>query len=176
MHLWSGVSGFPRRLSRVAALTAALMGAGALLASFGGAGEIVNPHDTATPKFCLNCHTEEVYSKICNESESYCLLGGSVDGICLTCHIKEDCCTPALRHLPKLHLGKLSHRSDIDASRIPEAYYPRTLPLHRGRITCNTCHLHTKAQTGGYKMLRLVKISGQSVDWAVLCQDCHKDR
>ena len=99
-----------------------------------------------------------------------------MDGICLTCHIKEECCKPGLAHLPKLHLGMKSHPSDIEARGIPQAYYPRTLPIHHGRITCRTCHLHTKEKPGGYKMLRLVTITNEGVDWTVLCQDCHKDR
>lgn len=141
-----------------------------------GAAGIVNPHDTARPKYCLNCHTEEIYSKNCGEAEGYCLLAGSVDGICLTCHLKEDCCKVGLEHLPKLHLGQMRHPSDREIREIPRAYYPRTLPIHHGRITCRTCHLHTRERPGGYKMLRLVKVSGQAVDWSVLCRDCHKDR
>jgi hypothetical protein len=137
---------------------------------------IEDPHDTAKPKYCLNCHTEEIYTKICNETEGYCLLGGSVDGICLICHIKEDCCKPGLEHLPKLHLGLRGHPSDVEIRAIPRDHYPKTLPIHHGRITCNTCHLHTREATGGYKMLRLVKITSQGVDWSVLCKDCHGDR
>jgi hypothetical protein len=163
--------GFPG----AAAFTLAVVCAGAFLGTYGAAAEIVNPHNSAKPKFCLNCHTEEVYSKNCNESEGYCLLGGSVDGICLTCHIKEECCKPGLEHLRKIHLGIRNHPSDVEISKIPPAYYPKTLPIHHGRITCLTCHLHVQEKTGGYKMLRLVKITDQKVDWTVLCQDCHKN-
>ena len=149
---------------------------GAVLAQDALAIEVVNPHDTSKPRFCLNCHTEDVYTRNCNETEGYCLLGGSVDGICLTCHIKEECCKPGLTHLPKIHLGMKSHLSDVETAGIPQAYYPKTLPIHHGRITCRTCHLHVREAPGGYKMLRLVKITGQGVDWTSLCQDCHKDR
>jgi nitrate/TMAO reductase-like tetraheme cytochrome c subunit len=138
--------------------------------------EVVDPHDTAQPKFCLNCHTEDVYAKNCNENEGYCLLAGSVDGLCLTCHIKEECCKPGLEHYKKLHLGMRNHPTDVAGSDIPSAYRPSTLPLQQGRITCRTCHLHTRAATGDYKMLRLVKKTNQGVDWTVLCHDCHKDR
>ena len=175
MACGSGVRGSLRPGRWLASLTVAVLCASAVFVRYSGATEIVNPHESAQLKFCLNCHTEEVYVKLCNESEGYCLLGGSVDGICLTCHIKEECCKPGLLHLPKLHLGMRSHPSDLVARDIPKDFYPKTLPIHLGRITCLTCHLHTRV-TGGYKMLRLVKITGRGVDWSILCLDCHKDR
>lgn len=147
-----------------------------LLVVRGNASGIVNPHDSAKPKFCLNCHTEEIYTKNCNENEGYCLLAGSVDGLCLICHLKEDCCKPGLTHLPKIYLGQRSHPTDIDVRDIPRDYYPKTLPIHQGRITCRTCHLHVQEKPGGYKMLRMVKITGEKADWSVLCRDCHQDR
>ena len=147
-----------------------------LLAARAGAAEIVSPHNTDTPKVCLNCHTEEIYAKICDEIEGYCLLAGSVDGLCLTCHIKEECCKPGLQHLPKLHIGLRNHPTDVRTREIPPAYLPRTLPIHNGRVTCRTCHLHKRESVGGYKMLRLVRITERGVDWDSLCQDCHKDR
>lgn len=134
-----------------------------------------NPHDTSKPKFCLNCHTEEIYARNCSENEGYCLLAGSVDGLCLTCHIKEQCCRPGLQHLPKIHLGMKSHPSNLETREIPRAYFPKTLPIHQGRITCRTCHLHVRENPGGYKMLRLVKVTREGVDWTILCRDCHKD-
>ncbi len=137
---------------------------------------IVNPHDTTKPKYCLNCHTEEIYTQNCEDDAGYCLLGGSVDGICLTCHLKEDCCRPGREHLPSIYLGLKSHPTDVEVRDLPSAYYPKTLPIHRGRITCRTCHRHARERSGGYKMLRLVKITDRGVDWSVLCQDCHKDR
>jgi len=173
-----GSGGFEslRRSPRWTASGLAVFCVVAVLVKYCGAAEIVNPHDMAKPKLCLNCHTEEIYAKNCNESEGYCLLGGSVEGICLTCHIKEECCKPGLEHLKKLHLGERSHQTDVETSRIPQAYYPRTLPVHHGRITCRTCHFHVQAKEGGYKMLRLVKITDQKADWTALCQDCHKNR
>jgi len=140
-----------------------------------GAIDIANPHDSSKPKFCLNCHTAEIYAKNCNEPEGFCLLAGSVDGLCLICHIKEECCRPGLQHLPKIHLGMKNHPSDLDVGKIPRAYYPKTLPVYQGRITCSTCHLHFQEKPGGYKMLRLVTITKEGVDWTVLCHDCHKD-
>ena len=162
------------RFRREAVLLLAGCCAGAAFATFDAAAEIVNPHDSAQPKFCLNCHTEEIYTRNCNENEGYCLLGGSVDGLCLTCHVKAECCKPGAEHLKKLYLGMKNHPSDVDTRDIPQAYYPRTLPIHQGRITCRTCHLHTQEKTGGYKMLRLVTITDKKVDWTVLCHDCHK--
>jgi nitrate/TMAO reductase-like tetraheme cytochrome c subunit len=170
---------FPRSARRSFVRAACGLAAAAALAAFAPraeTAEIVDPHDTSQPKFCLNCHTEEVYAKNCNENEGYCLLAGSVDGLCLTCHIKEDCCKPGLEHYKKLHLGMRSHPTNIEGRDIPAAYIPSTLPLQQGRITCRTCHLHTRAATGDYKMLRLVRKTNQGVDWTVLCHDCHKDR
>jgi hypothetical protein len=99
-----------------------------------------------------------------------------VDGLCLTCHIREECCKPGLTHVPKLYLGMFSHKSDVEAAKVPEAYYPKTLPIHHGRITCRTCPLHVREAPNGYKMLRLVTITSKGVDWTILCRDCHKDR
>src|SRR5512140_3107216 len=102
-------SGWWRVFRRGAAVRAAAWLALAVLTVPGAALGIVNPHDTTKPKYCLNCHTEEIYAKDCNESEGWCLLGGSVDTLCLTCHVKEECCKPGLSHLPKLYLGLHSH-------------------------------------------------------------------
>lgn len=164
---------WPRVPMRAALLVATLC---SCLVARTGATAITNPHDTSKPKFCLNCHTEEIYTKNCNEPEGYCLLAGSVDGLCLTCHIKEECCRPGLTHLPKIHLGARNHPSGLEAGKIPSASSPKTLPLHQGRITCRTCHLHVRERPDGYKLLRLVDIASKGVDWAVLCRDCHKDR
>ena len=147
-----------------------------LLAAHADAAEVSSPHDTDEPKICLNCHTSDIYSKLCNESAGYCLLAGSVDGLCLTCHVKEECCKPGLEHLPRLHLGMKNHPTDVTLGNVPPAYRPKTLPLHNGRITCHTCHLHRRDKQGGYKMLRLVNVTAKGVDWTPLCHDCHKDR
>ena len=176
MLLGGGNDGPWRRLRLAAALRRAALCAIAVLALPGDASGVVNPHDTTKPRFCLNCHTEDIYAKDCDENEGYCLLGGSVDGICMICHLREDCCTPGKEHLPKLHIGQRTHPSDVQVREIPRAYYPRTLPIHNGRITCRTCHRHVRDPENGYKMLRLVTITAKGVDWAVLCQDCHKDR
>ena len=175
MDVIGAVCGLCGLVSWGAALRRVALCAAAVLAMFSDAFGMASPHDSDKPKFCLNCHTEEIYTKNCNENEGYCLLAGSVDGLCLTCHLKEDCCKPGLEHLPRLYLGKHSHPTDIEARDIPRADFPKTLPLFQGRITCRTCHLHTAGKPDDYKMLRLVKISGKGVDWSVLCLDCHQD-
>lgn len=175
MTLGGGSFGSRARFFRGVVLAAAMVCVSALMVRNGVAAGIVNPHDSAQPKFCTNCHTKDVYSKICDEIEGYCLLGGSVDAICLICHVKEDCCKPGLENLLGLHLGMFSHPSDVETRDVPEEYYPKTLPIQHGRITCLTCHLHTRPASGGYKMLRLVTITGDRADYTVLCHDCHKD-
>ncbi|HEY6000975.1 MAG TPA: hypothetical protein VI078_16945 [bacterium] len=159
-----------------AALRGAVVAAGLAFAARSDAADIASPHDEEKPRVCLNCHTEEIYAKACGGSEGYCLLAGSVDGLCLTCHIKAECCKPGLAHLPKLYVGSRSHPSDVPAAEIPRAYRPATLPLFNDRITCRTCHLHKRERPVGYKMLRLVTVSEKGVDWTPLCHDCHKDR
>jgi hypothetical protein len=69
----------------------------------------------------------------------------------------------------------IRHPSDIEVSRVKRAYLPTSLPIHNGRISCRTCHLHTRKASGDYKMLRLVKVSGDDVDWSILCSDCHEE-
>jgi hypothetical protein len=139
------------------------------------AADQANPHDTAKPGYCLNCHTESIYRHDCDDPAGFCLLANSVDGLCLLCHIKEDCCRLGREHQSQLYIGRLRHPSDVDVSDVKRAYLPRSLPTHNGRITCRTCHLHTRRLSGDYKMLRIVKISGDAVDWAVLCADCHEE-
>ena len=176
MAAGGGASGSARRSLWGPALLLASVCALPVLMLHRDAAALADPHDTAMPKFCLNCHTEEIYSKSCSENDGYCLLAGTVDGICMSCHVNEECCKPGLEHLPRLHLGLRSHLSDIDARDVAPTSYPRTLPIHQGRITCRTCHLHTREPGGDYKMLRLVRISSRGVDWTALCQDCHRDR
>lgn len=176
MDSTGGVLGHPHRAPGGRALRAALLCAAVLSVARDTAAEIVNPHDTSKPRYCLNCHTEEIYEQDCDESEGYCLLAGSVDAVCLTCHVKEDCCRVGQEHLPRLYLGHRSHPTDLATGEITRAYIPETLPIHQGRITCRTCHLHRREQPGGYKMLRLADVNGAAIDWTVLCHDCHKER
>jgi nitrate/TMAO reductase-like tetraheme cytochrome c subunit len=176
MHGCARIPGPRRRRRWTASFAWAAFLAVSTLAVRGDGAEMVNPHLTPRPKFCLNCHTEEIFTRPCGENEGYCLLAGSVDALCLTCHVKEDCCRVGQEHLPKLYLGQRTHPSDVEPGEIPRAYAPKTLPIHRGRITCRTCHLHTQEGTDGYKMLRIVKAGEHGVDWSVLCKDCHKDR
>ena len=132
------------------------------------------PHDSSRPGYCLDCHTEEVYRGNCDDPSGFCLLDGTVDGLCLHCHVREDCCRVGQEHQAKLFLGQKSHGSDVEVGRVRVGYRPRTLPVHKDKITCRTCHLHTKAATGDYKMLRIVQRNGENVDWSVLCRDCHE--
>ena len=50
---------------------------------------------------CLNCYTEGIYAKNCNAMKDTVYLAVWWAGICLTCHLKEDCCKPGLEHLPE---------------------------------------------------------------------------
>lgn len=136
---------------------------------------VTNPHDSTRPDYCLDCHTEEIYGSNCDEPEGFCLLADSVDGLCLLCHVQEDCCRAGQEHQAKLFLGKITHPSGIDSRDVSPKHRPRELPTHDGKITCRTCHLHTRLQPENYKMLRIVRIEGDKVDWSVLCQDCHDE-
>jgi len=133
------------------------------------------PHDSSIPNYCNNCHTGDVYSGDCNEISGYCLLSGSIDEVCLLCHIKEDCCRLGLEGQEGVFIGVRSHPSDIDENDVDPSFLPRSLPLHDGRITCRTCHLHSRTGADSYKMLRLVEVRGEQVNLAPLCADCHED-
>jgi len=134
--------------------------------------EIADPHNTHMAD-CTKCHTSDIYTEDCHESDSFCLAAESVDNLCLTCHVKEDCCRLGQDHQSQLFLGENTHPSDIDVRDVSPAHLPKTLPIQDGRITCDTCHLHSRAGESDYKMLRLVKVEGEEVDWTALCADCH---
>jgi len=136
----------------------------------------VYPHDSARPDYCLNCHTEEIYAGDCDEVSGFCLVADSVDGLCLICHVKEECCPVGQEHQSKLYIGKITHPSDLKTSDLDPVYLPRTLPVHKGSITCRTCHLHTRTGDSDYKMLRIVEKSQTGVDWSPLCADCHENK
>lgn len=161
---------------RGSGIFAAVLAASLALAIAAPAAETVtNPHDTTKPDYCLDCHDESIYRHGCDDPAGFCLLADSVDGLCLLCHIAEDCCRTGQQHQSRLYLGKMRHPSDIDVSRAKKAYLPKSLPIHNGRISCRTCHLHTRKTPRDYKMLRIVKLTGSDVDWSVLCADCHDE-
>jgi hypothetical protein len=139
-----------------------------------GAEETVNPHNTRITD-CTDCHSENIYTEDCHERDGFCLFAKSVDNLCLHCHVKEECCRLGQEHQSQIFLGERSHPSDIDVGDVSPAHLPQTLPIHDGRITCSTCHLHSRAEESDYKMLRLVKLDGDKVDWTVLCADCHEE-
>jgi len=124
---------------------------------------------------CTDCHTSDIYTEDCHDTDSFCLAAESVDDLCLTCHVKEECCRLGQEHQGQLFLGEKSHPSDIDVRDVSRAHLPETLPIQDGRITCGTCHLHARAEDSDYKMLRLVKVQGEEVDWTALCADCHSE-
>lgn len=142
-------------------------------ASRADAEETVNPHSTRITE-CTDCHIEDIYTEDCHERDGFCLIAKSVDDLCLHCHVKEECCRLGQDHQAQLFLGERNHPSDVDVRDVDPAHLPETLPIHNGRITCRTCHLHSRAEKSDYKMLRLVEVDGNEVDWTVLCQDCHE--
>jgi hypothetical protein len=136
--------------------------------------ETADPHSTRITG-CTDCHTEEIYTEDCHESDGFCLIAKSVDDLCLHCHVKEECCRLGQEHQSQLFLGERSHPSDVDVRDVKPAHLPESLPIHDGRITCSTCHLHSRAEGFDYMMLRLVKLNGNEVDWSALCADCHEE-
>jgi hypothetical protein len=134
---------------------------------------LVNPHDRSDPDRCISCHTQEVTTQECSEIDGYCLRNESIDGMCLLCHKKSECCTVGQEH-DALDLGH-SHPSDLDEARVAKKHRPRTLPTHNGLITCNTCHLHEKPDTPDHMLVRIVRITEKGVDWTGLCADCHDE-
>jgi nitrate/TMAO reductase-like tetraheme cytochrome c subunit len=165
----------PRKGRRQIIGAALLLAGVALPAGADTAPPVPYPHDSARPEYCLDCHSKDIYRGDCDDPSGFCLLSGSVDGLCLRCHLPENCCRTGQEHQAKLYIGGLRHASDLEVGRVKIAYRPRTLPIHRGKITCRTCHLHTKVRADDYKMLRIVKRDGEQVDWSVLCKDCHEE-
>jgi hypothetical protein len=131
---------------------------------------VTNPHDATTPG-CLNCHDASIYRHDCDDpADSACLRTPSTDPASLP-HQGGRCRTG---RTPVAAFLEDAARLDVDVAEVKRAYLPTLLPIHNGRITCRTCHLHTRKKSGDYKMLRLVKLSGDDVDWSVLCEDCHR--
>jgi len=125
---------------------------------------LLNPH--VKPEPCGSCHTK-VPTEDDGRVGDYFLLKDSIDDTCHICH-EKTCCKPGSLH-------GTSHPSNIDRWDWKKFRRPKTLPLHNGFITCNTCHVHTKPDGLSYKMVRIVKIDGKKIDWTGLCTDCHVD-
>ncbi len=127
---------------------------------------LLNPH--VPPESCDSCHL-----KIPTEDEAgsgeYFLLKDTIDATCHVCH-EYACC-----NVGSLHEKHRNHPSNIRNWDTEFAREPKKLPLHNGYITCNTCHLHRKNESGDYKMVRIVKIGNSKIDWTELCADCHVD-
>ena len=138
------------------------------------ASETADPHANRIAD-CTNCHTVDIYTEDCHQGDGFCLVAKSVDGLCLLCHMKEECCRIGQDHQAQLFLGERSHPSDVAVGDVNPAHLPKSLPIHNGRITCRTCHLHSRAEEADYKMLRLVRWGGEKVDWTSLCHDCHEE-
>jgi hypothetical protein len=133
-----------------------------LAVSYRDSGSTVNPH--IKPEPCASCHTK-VPTEADGRVGDYFLLKDSIDDTCHVCH-ETTCCKPGSLH------GS-SHPSNIDKWDWKLFRRPKTLPLHNGFITCNTCHMHTKPDGPSYKLVRIVKMDGKMIDWTELCRDCH---
>ncbi|MCL5885277.1 MAG: hypothetical protein M1377_08080 [Deltaproteobacteria bacterium] len=125
---------------------------------------VLNPH--IKPEPCDSCH-----AKIPTEADGrvgdYFLIKESIDETCHVCH-ERTCCKPGSLH-------GINHPSNINKWDWKKFRRPKTLPLHNGFITCNTCHLHTIPDGPSYKMVRIVIADGKRIDWTGLCLDCHQD-
>jgi len=140
------------------------MGVMAWGARYAQAVEIIDPH--AEPSKCSSCHSETPTEEDVLSGELH-LLGDSIDETCHICH-PYDCCR--INSL-KGH----NHPSNVSKWDVENFTEPETLPLFDGMITCNTCHYHKMADVPGrnYRMVRLVDVTLERVDWTRLCSDCH---
>ena len=141
----------------------------AMVAMTWGAGhasavEIIDPH--TEPAKCSSCHSENPTEEDVLSGE-YRLLGESIDETCHICH-PYDCCR--INSL-KGH----NHPSNVSKWDVEKFTEPENLPLFDGMITCNTCHYHRMGDVPGlnYRMVRLVEVTLERVDWTQLCADCH---
>jgi len=122
----------------------------------------LNPH--VKPEPCLSCHT-----KVPSDEEAragkYFHIKKTIDATCKVCH---TCCKVGRMHL------EMNHPSDVDDWDRSRFTAPQSLPLHNGKITCNTCHLHRAPDEPTIHMLRKVKVGDRfGFDWSELCRDCH---
>jgi hypothetical protein len=146
-----------RRLLLRCALSAAV-----LLAASPDSRALLNPH--VKPEQCGSCHTK-IPTEADGGAEDYFLLKETIDDTCHICH-EKTCCKPGSLH-------GINHPSNIDKWDRKLFRRPKTLPLHNGFITCNTCHLHTVPDGPSFKMVRIVSVDGKKIDWTELCRDCH---
>jgi len=122
----------------------------------------VNPH--LKPEPCKACHTK-VPSDEEASSGQYFHTKATIDETCKVCH---SCCRIGMTHLEMRHPSDIK---DWDRSRFKA---PQTLPLHNGKITCNTCHYHRAPDEPTIHLLRKVKVGDRfGMDWSELCRDCH---
>ncbi len=123
---------------------------------------VLNPH--LKPEPCLSCHTK-VPSKAEARAEKYFYLKETIDATCKVCH---DCCRVGAIHIEMNHPSDFA---DWDRNRFTA---PKSLPLHNGKITCNTCHHHRAPDEPTIYLLRKVKVGDRfGMDWSALCDDCH---
>ena len=123
---------------------------------------MLNPH--IRPEPCLSCHTKVPTEEEAKAGE-YFHIKETIDATCKVCH---TCCRVGTLHLEMLHPSDVK---DWDRSVFVA---PKTLPLHNGKITCNTCHLHRAPDEPTIFMLRNVKVGDKfGMDWTELCLDCH---
>ena len=156
-------------MSKIAVFAGALMLAGALEAF-----AVTNPHiDTADSSSCLLCHVPG-FETADTDAGDFALLEETIDALCLTCHVKAECCVIGQKHMGGIFIG-YSHPSDLDARQVRREYLPKTLPLQAGTLTCNTCHFHRRPEGRDYKLVRLVEFTDDGVEWRNLCEDCHMD-
>ena len=125
---------------------------------------VFNPH--IEPASCPSCHTKVPTAEQVQAGDFF-LIKDSIDDTCHICH-EYSCCKPG-----SLHAKNRNHPSNINTWDRKLFRAPKTLPLHDGYITCNTCHFHRADAGAGFKLVRIVKIDGKKIDWTDLCVDCH---
>jgi len=133
-------------------------------AGHAGSIEMTDPH--AEPSKCGSCHSRNPTEEDVRSGELY-LLADTIDDTCHICH-PYDCCR-------LFSLKGHNHPSHVGKWDVENFTKPETLPLYEGMITCNTCHYHRRADVPGlgYKMVRLVEVESDRIDWTRLCIDCH---
>jgi hypothetical protein len=106
----------------------------------------LNPH--IRPEPCLSCHTK-VPTEAEAQAGNYFTIKKTIDETCRICH---PCCQVGTKHHGTSHPSNIA---DWDRNRFQT---PKTLPLHNGRITCNTCHLHLVTDEPTIHLLRKVQV------------------
>lgn len=159
-----------REISRLMCVVVLLAGGLFIILTIAGlatsAVGLLNPH--IKPEPCESCHRKIPTDEEARDGD-YFLLKDTIDATCHICH-EYACCK-----VGSLHEKNRNHPSDIDSWNSDIARKPKNLPLYNGFITCNTCHLHTKHDGEGYKLVRIVEITTMKNDWTELCKDCHVD-